>query len=64
MRSPEVGGKLGRREGGYKARPVEVPPDASWEVGGGHISDEGEAAQPAGAEGLCLSRASNEGGTA
>lgn len=64
MRSPGVGGELGRREDRYKARTAEVLSDAPWEVGGGHSSDEGEAAEPAGAKGLCLSRACNEGGTA
>lgn len=62
MRSPGVGGALGRREGGYKAHHVEVLPDASGEVGGGHSSDEG--GKPAGAKGLCLSRADEGGGTA
>ena len=63
MRSPGVGAAR-RREGGYKARTAEVLPDAPWEVGGGRSSDEGAAAKPAGAKGLCLSRASNGGGTA
>jgi hypothetical protein len=57
MRSLEVGVALGRREGGYKGDNPKSRPTPRGEVGGGHSSDEGVAAEPTGAKGLCLSRA-------
>src|SRR3990172_8850811 len=60
-----VGGWLRRRKRGYKAHNAEVPRDALREVGGGHrVAMKAWTAQPAGAKGLCLSRASYAGGTA
>jgi len=65
MRSPEVGGAvLGRREGRYKGR-TRKPDRRLWVKSEEAIgSDEGEAAQPTGAKGLCLSQATNGGGAA
>lgn len=63
-RSHWVGGLLRRRKRGYKAHNAEVPRDALREVGGGHrVAMKAWTAQPAGAKGLCLSRA-YAGGTA
>jgi hypothetical protein len=64
MRSPEVGETLGRREGGYKGENPKFYSTPQREVGGGHSSGEGEAAQPTGAKGLYLSHATKGGRTA
>jgi hypothetical protein len=50
------------RKSGYKTR-VEVPGDATQEVGGGHmVAKKARTAKPAGAKGLYSSRAFEEGG--
>jgi hypothetical protein len=53
-RSHEVGAVLGCREGGYKAENAEVPPDASWEVGGDHGSEEGAESRTRRSDGSLL----------
>ena len=51
-----VGGPLGRRKGVYKGCNPKSRPMLHGEVGGGHSSCEG-VGEPAGAKGLCSSRA-------
>jgi len=56
--------KLRRRKRSYKAQ-AEVDGDATREVGGGHtVAKMAWTAKPAGAKGLYLSRACEEGGAA
>ena len=55
--------RLRCRKWPYKAQ-AEVGRDAGREVGGGHtVARKARTAKPAGAKGLCLSRAFEEGGT-
>ena len=63
LRSREIGGSLGHRKGRYKARPAEIRDLTSVEK-----SEEAivavKAGNAAGAKGLCLSCAFEEGGAA